>query len=113
VKVLLTAGQAHELSKAKELIKDHKPEHVVVDKGYGSNEFVEAVEAQGATEAIPPRSHRKAPREYEKHLYKERNRVERFLNRVKHDRRMATRYEKTGRNFLEFCQFAPIMVPLL
>jgi transposase len=44
---------------------------------------------------------------------KERNRVERFLNRAKHYRRVATRDEKTGRNFLAFWQFASIMIRLL
>ncbi len=62
---------------------------------------------------IPPRSHRKTPREYDQHLDKERNRVERFLNRAKHYCRVATRSEKTGRNFLAFWQFASIMTLLL
>lgn len=86
---------------------------MIADKGYDSNDFVAAVEAQGAQAVIPPRSNRKTPREYDKILYKERNRVERFLNRAKHYRRVATRYEKTGRNFLAFWQFASIMILLL
>jgi transposase len=113
VKVTLTAGQAHDLSKAKGLIEGHKPEHVIADKGSDSTAFVAEVAAQGAQAVIPPRSNRKTPREYDKHLYKERNRVERFLNRAKHYRRVATRYEKTGRNFLAFWQFASIMILLL
>jgi transposase len=113
VKVILTAGQAHDLSQAKELIKDHGPEHGIADKGYDSNAFVQAVEAQGAQAVIPPRSNRKTPRAYDKDLDKERNRVERFLNRAKHYRRVATRYEKTGRNFLAFWQFASVMILLL
>jgi transposase len=113
VKVLLSGGQAHDLSKAKELIEGHEPDHVIADKGYDSNEFVAAVEAKGAAAVIPPRSNRKAPRAYDKDLYKERNKVERFLNRAKHYRRVATRYEKTGRNFLAFWQVASIMILLL
>jgi len=86
---------------------------VIADKGFDSDEFVRAVEATGAEAVIPPRSNRKAPRDYDEHLYKERNLVERFLNRAKHYRRVATRYEKTGRNFLAFWQFASIMILLL
>lgn len=86
---------------------------MIADKGYDSNEFVAAVEDQGARAVIPPRSNRKTSREYDKILYKERNRVERFLNRAKHYRRVATRYEKTGRNFLAFWQFASIIILLL
>jgi transposase len=113
VKVILTAGQAHDLSQAKELIQEQKAEHVIADKGYDSDDFVAVVAAQGAKPVIPPRSNRKTPREYDKHLYKERNRVERFLNRAKHYRRVATRYEKTARNFLAFWQVASIMILLL
>jgi len=61
---------------------------------------------------IPPKSNRKKPRDYDKHLYKERNLVERFLNKVKNCRRVATRYEKTARNYLAFWQLASIMVLL-
>jgi len=86
---------------------------VIADKGFDSDEFVRAVEATGAEAVIPPRSNRKAPRDYDEPLYKERNLVERFLNRAKHYRRVATRYEKTGRNFLAFWQFASIMILLL
>jgi transposase len=83
---------------------------MIADKGYDSNALVEAVEAQAA---IPPRSNRASPREYDKHLDKERNRIERFLNRAKRYRRVATRHEKSGRNFLAFWQFASIMILML
>lgn len=59
---------------------------------------------------IPPRANRKEPREFDKNLYRERNVVERFWNRMKQFRRVATRYEKTGRNFLGFILVAAIMV---
>ena len=88
------------------------PEHVIADKGYDSDKLVETVEAAGAKAVIPPKSNRKNPRDYDKHLYKERNLVERFLNKVKNCRRVATRYEKTARNYLAFWQLASIMVLL-
>jgi hypothetical protein len=68
VKVILTAGQAHDLSRAKDLITGHKPASVIAEKGEDSNEFVAAVEAQGAQAVIPPRSTRKTPREDDKPL---------------------------------------------
>jgi transposase len=86
---------------------------VIADKGFDSDEFVRAIEATGAEAVIPPRSNRKAPRDYDEHPYKERDRVERFLNRGKHYRRVATRYEKTARNFLAFWQFVSVMILLL
>ena len=61
---------------------------------------------------IPPKKNRVVQREYDRHLYKERNHVERFLNRIKQYRRVATRYDKTARNFLSFAYVASIMILL-
>jgi transposase len=61
---------------------------------------------------IPPRSNRKQPRKYSKRQYKTRNLVERFVNRIKHYRRVATRYEKTARNFLAFVHLASFLVTM-
>jgi transposase len=94
------------------LVSGIKAGHVIADKGYDSTELVEGIEAGGAGAVIPPRSNRKEPRSYDEHLYEERNLVERFLNKVKHCRRVATRYEKTARNYLAFWQLASIVVLL-
>lgn len=61
---------------------------------------------------IPPRN-RKEQRKIDVTLYQDRNKVERFINRVKHYRRVATWYEKTGRNYLAFVYVASAMVWLL
>lgn len=74
----------------------------MVDKGYGSNDFVEAIQAGGIQAVIPPRKNRHELRHYDRHLYKDRNIVERLFYRVKQFRRIATRYEKLDRNFLSF-----------
>lgn len=112
VRLIATAGQVADVARGRALIAGLEVEHVIADKGYDSSEFVAAIEAGGAEAVIPPRSNRKAPREYDEHLYKERNLVERFLNKVKHCRRVATRYEKTARNYSAFWQLAAIMVLL-
>ena len=85
---------------------------MIGDKGYDSDEFVRAIETAGATAVIPPRENRIEQREYDKDLYKDRNLVERFWSRMKQFRRVATRYEKTARNFLGFVRVAAIMVLL-
>ena len=61
---------------------------------------------------IPPKKNRKEQREYDRHLYKERNMVEWFWHKLKQYRRVATRYEKTARNFLAFVHVASIMILL-
>jgi transposase len=73
---------------------------------------VEAIEAKGAEAVIPSLSNRKEPREYDEERYKDRNQAERFFSKAKQYRRVATRYEKTARNFLAFVHVASIMVLL-
>lgn len=94
------------------MIEGHDADVVIADKGYDGNEFVKAIEASGAEVVIPPKSNRIIKREYDKILYKERNLAERFINRIKQNRRVATRYEKTARNFLGFVHVAAIMILL-
>lgn len=112
VRLIATAGQVADVTQGAALVSGMKVGHVIADKGYDSSELVGVIEAGGAVAVIPPRSNRKVPREYDKHLYKDRNLAERFLNKVKNCRRVATRYEKTVRNYLAFWQLASIMVLL-
>lgn len=112
VKVLLTAGQEADVARAEALI-DGVPAGVVIgDKGYDSRRVVEAIEARGAEAVIPSLSTRKEQRGYDKERYKDRNLAERFWSKIKQFRRVATRYEKTARNFLAFVHVASLMVLL-
>ena len=112
VRLILTGGQVADVTQGEALISDIKAGHVIADKGSDSDELVGAIEAGGAKAVIPPRKNREVAGAYDEHLYKDRNLVERFLNKVKHCRRVATRYEKTARNYLAFWQLASIMVLL-
>ena len=112
VRVILTGGQVADVTQGAALVAGIKAEHVIADKGYDSKELVGEIEASGAKAVIPPRSNRKEKRKYDKHLYKDRNLVERFINRVKQCRRIATRYEKTARNYMAFWQLASIIILL-
>lgn len=112
VRLILSGGHAHDMSQAKALIAGLKSDYVIADKGYDSGPFVEVIEAGGAEAVIPSRSNRREPRGYDAHLYRERNQVERLFARLKECRRVATRYEKTARNYLAFCQLASAMVLL-
>jgi len=110
--VVLSPGQAADVRQAEELMKGVPAEVVIGDKGYDSDALVEAIEARGAEAVIPPKRNRKVQREYDKERYKDRNLVERFFAQIKQYRRVATRYEKTARNFLAFVHVASIMVLL-
>ena len=100
------------MTQGEALIGERSPGAVIADKGYDSDAFVEASESRGAEAVIPPKKNRVKQRVYDKHLYKERNLAERVINRIKRFRRVATRYEKTARNFLAFVCVASIMVLL-
>jgi putative transposase len=76
----------------------------------GPFDLDEAIAGRGAAVVIPPKSNRTAPREYDRVLYRERNKVERCVGLLKQFRRVATRYEKTARNFLGMATLAAIAV---
>jgi transposase len=108
----LTAGQEADVTQAEPLIESHEADAYILDKAYDSDAVVAAAKRQGAEAVIPSKKNRKVPREYDKHLYKERKKVEWFINLLKQYRRVATRYEKAARNFLGFVHVASIMVLL-
>jgi transposase len=95
----LTEGQAADIKQAAALIEGLRTQAVVADKAYDADALLARIAAQGAAAVIPPMSHRKEQRSYDRHLYKDRNLVERFFNRIKQFRRIATRYEKLARNY--------------
>ena len=96
----LTAGQVHDITQAEALLALVEPDALLGDKGYDADAFVASLQARGIKVVIPPKSNRKTPRDCDFALYRERNLVERFFNIIKHFRAIATRYEKTARNFL-------------
>jgi transposase len=101
---VLTPGQASDLAGADELLPRITAGTVIADKGYDADERVRGVLAQAGKKAvIPPRKCRKAPApfgEADKELYKQRHKIENLFSRLKDYRGIATRYEKTARNFL-------------
>ena len=99
---ILTEGQAHDITKADTLLKDIDAEAVVADKAFDSDALLDTITASGAKAVIPPRSNRNAPREYDVHQYKNRNLIERLFCRIKHFRRIATRYDKLAERFASF-----------
>jgi putative transposase len=77
-------------------------EDAVMDKGYDSNHIREILKENGLNPVIPPKSNRTEVIAYDKDTYKLREKIERFFNRLKQFRRIATRYDKLGHIFLAF-----------
>ena len=81
---------------------------LLADKAYDADTIRSLVTLRGGWANIPPRRNRRDPICFSPHLYRERNLVERFFNRIKHCRPIATRYEKRAANFLAFVKLAAI-----
>jgi len=82
---------------------------VLADKAYDADWIRKMIWEQGAIDVIPPKANRKLPADFDAELYKARNKIERFSGRLKPSfRRIATRYEKTSRNFLSMIKLASI-----
>ena len=110
LRVILSAGQIADIEQAAALIKDQPAGFIVADKGYDSDAFVATVTVQGSQAVIPPRSNRLIPRTFDRHIYRDRNLIERFFARIKQFRRIATRYDKLAQSFLSFVHLACTIV---
>lgn len=113
VRFVVTPGQRSEVTQAEALLSGLDAEAVIADKGYDSDRLIAQIVSSGAEAVIPPRRNRTLQRTYDKNLYKDRNKIERLFNRLKHYRRVATRYEKTASRYLAMVQVAAIMTLLL
>ena len=108
----LTAAQCADSPHLPGLIAGVKTEALLAEKGYDSKSNRQAIRDQGAKPCIPGKKNRKETIKYDRHLYSERNVVERFFARLKQYRRVATRYDKKARNFLGFVWVASIGILL-
>ena len=106
----LTAGQRHDITQAEDLIVGCECEYVIADRSYDADDFVQFVIFSGSVPVIPPRSNRKEPREYDEYLYQERHLVECFINKIKHYRRVFSRFEKLDSRYLGFLYFAGALI---
>lgn len=109
---MLTAGQIHDLTCAQELIENADPQALIADKAYDADRLIDSLVEQKVTPVIPPKANRKTKRECDFALYRERNLIERFFNKIKHFRAIATRYDKLARNFLAAVQLVSAIVLL-
>jgi transposase len=107
VRLHLTAGQAHDNPVALGMLDSLAPNAIVLaDRAYDTDNLRALIEAQGAVPNIPATSRRKIKPDFSEQLYRERNLVERFFNKLKHFRRIATRYDKLAENLLAMVQLA-------
>lgn len=101
VRLMLTPGQASDKTSFPQLIEGLAlARDVVGDRGFFARAVIELIEAGGAAAHIPSQSNVRVRRIVDREIYRQRNLVERFFNKLKHFRRIATRYDKLARNYL-------------
>ena len=119
---VLTAGQCSDVKgfdllntalKVKRLGRGQpkqRPRYLLGDKGYDAQGIRRTLRRQHTTPVIPKRKNAKHKPRFNRGLYRERNRIERLINRLKQFRRVATRYEKRAENYLAMLMIAAILI---
>jgi len=110
MRFLLTGGERHDITQADALIADYDFDRVIADRSYDADDFVQTIIDKEAEAVIPPRRNRRQSREYDRHLYKERHLVECFINKIKHYRRIFSRFEKLVGRYLGFLSFVGALI---
>jgi transposase len=114
IAVVLTAGHCHERPVVETVVTQVPPEpsltHAIMDKAYDSHDIRAYLGKHGIVPVIPPKSHRIVSLDYNKNLYKLREKGERFCNNLKQFRRIATRYEKLSQTFLALIHLVAVWI---
>lgn len=110
VRLIASPGQRNDIAFAHDLVDGFQAGAVLADKGYDADHLCDRIAQIGTEVVIPPKRNRKVQRTYDTDLYKERNHVERFFNKLKQFRRVATRYDKLLVNFMGFVKLAAIAI---
>ena len=112
--VILTGGQVHDSEKAIELFAGIKlaGKKILGDKAFGSEQIREHLVRHDAIVCIPDKVNSKVKHDFDADLYRKRNIVERFFQRIKNYRHIATRYDKLAECFLNFVLLAAAVIHL-
>lgn len=110
LRLLLTPGQAADITSAPALLDGMKATGVIADKGYDGNALRESLRMKGMEAVIPAKRNRLVPIPHNKEAYRTRNRIERCFNKLKHFRRIATRFDRLDCHYLGFLHLASAML---
>ena len=110
LRLSLTGGQRHDITQAIPLLRGLACHYVLGDRGYDADDFITFILSMGAQPVIPPKANRKLPREYDTWRYRERHLVECFMNKIKHYRRIFSRFDKLAKRYLGFLSFVSALI---
>ena len=111
--MLLTGGQTADIRMALDLLQGVKANKLIADKGYDSNWLLYYLDSEGIEAVIPPKKSRLQQRTTDYRAYKQRNVIERTINKLKQYRKIATRYEKTAASFISLCYMAATLTTII
>ncbi len=100
MRFILTGGQVGDVTQAEDLVEGLTGEHLLADKAYDSDGFRDHIDEAGMEAVIPSNRSRSQAIPHDAEIYKERHLVECYINKIKHFRRIATRYEKTDTAYM-------------
>ena len=108
----LTGGQSSDIGQAQALLEltPTGTEALMADKGYDCDAFILAIESQDMNAVIPPKSNRVHPQHCDFFAYKERHLIECFFGKIKHYRRIFSRFEKKAQNYMGFIRFVSALI---
>lgn len=110
IKFILTSGQRNDITQAKSLSAMVEGIPLIADRAYDCEEFIIDLEARNCMPIIPPKSNRINKRTYDEYIYRERHLIECFFGKVKHFRRIFSRYDKSARSYLSFLCFVGALI---
>lgn len=112
LRIILSVGQRADITQAEALLTGYETDAVLADRGYDADELIKWLEQTATQVVIPAKKNRLVERVIDENLYKDRNKVERYFNKLKQFRRVATRYEKTARCFISVVYLASTIILL-
>jgi transposase len=110
LRLRLTRGERHDITQAIPLIDGYTCAYVLADRGYDADAFIEFILSHHAIPVIPPKANRTLPRDFDPWRYHERQLVECFMNKIKHFRRVFSRFDKLAKRYLGFLSFVSSLI---
>jgi len=110
IKFILTGGQESDIGQAENLLTGIQAGALLADKGYDADALLATLRESNIDAVIPPKANRTVQRPCDWHVYKERHRIECFFGKIKHYRRVFSRYEKLAVIYLSFLSFVGALI---
>lgn len=107
---IVTGGHVADVTQAHALLAGRSATYAIMDKAYDADAVLATLIHQAIIPVIPPKSNRIIQHDYDRHVYKERHWVECCIGKLKQFRRVFSRFDKTVRSFMNFIQFAAVLI---